>query len=248
MNLVVVLSDMTTSIPFIKRLFLSRKVRDRLQHDAALKEIYLKYSRLNQKPILKKPIAETRFVVLDTETTGLHAYAGDEIISIAMVEYQGLEATGNEYETLINPLRPVPQESTEIHGLADADVRNAPLLIEVLPDILQFIDKSVLVGHHIQFDFRFLNKNLKRFLGFQLNNPWLDTMLLFLAHQGRLGHYQLEQVAQACRIKIHNRHTAMGDTRATGEIFSYLSRQLCDQKKPVSLLINQQVTDSPGQP
>lgn len=248
MSLVEVHSDMTTSIPLLKRLFLSRDIRDRLHNDPVLYKLYSRYSQLNRKKILKKPISETRFVVLDTETTGLQPYAGDEIISIAMMEYQGLQASGNQFETLINPQCPVPQDSTEIHGLTDVDVENAPVLVDVLPDILRFIDKAVVVGHHVQFDFRFLNKTLKRYLGFQLNNPWLDTMLLFLAHKGQLGHYQLEDVARACRIEIHDRHTAMGDTQAAGEIFSYLARQLCNESEPVISLINQQDIDEPVQP
>lgn len=248
MNLVEVHSDMTKSIPLLKRLFLSRDIRNRLHKDATLKKLYLTYSQLNRKQILKNPIAKSRFVIIDTETTGLQPYAGDEIISIAMMEYHGLQSTGKQFETLINPQRPVPQESTEIHGLSDADVKNAPVLIDVLPDILQFIDKAVLVGHHVQFDFRFLNKTLKRYLGMQLNNPWLDTMLLFLAHKGQLGHYQLEDVAKACQIEIQNRHTAMGDTLAAGEIFSYLSRQLCDETESVIYLINQQDMGEPIQP
>jgi len=247
-NTVVAHSDMSRPIPFLNRLFMSRDIQYRLHKKPELKKLYLKHTSLNTKRIVKKPVSDSRFVVLDTETTGLHAYAGDELISIAMLEYQGLEPTGRQYDHYINPQRPISPESTAIHGITDPDVESAPTIQELLPDIMDFIDGATLVGHHIQFDFRFLNKNLKPYLGFQLKNPWLDTMLLFLAYQGRLGHYQLEEVAAACNITIHHRHTAMGDTQAAAEIFSYLAGKLCLPSEPVINLINQQVNEISAQP
>ena len=231
---------MSTSIPFLKRLFFIPSLRQRLHTHAELKNIHLKQSSLNSKKITRKSIADSRFIVLDTETTGLQAYAGDEIISIAMLEYQGLDATGQIYEQYINPQREIPAKATAIHGITNSDVDNAPTLKKCLPDIMSFIDDAIIVGHHIQFDFRFLNKTLKPYLGIQLKNPWLDTMLLYLAHQGRLGHYSLEDVAAACHIQIRNRHTALGDAQATADIFRYLSGQLCTRSDPVINLINQQ--------
>lgn len=178
---------------------------------------------------------------MDTETTGFHAYSGDEIVSIAMIEYEGLEPSGKTYETFINPQRSIPAESTEIHHIRDEDVASAPTIEEALPAILKFIGESTIVGHHIQFDIRFINKTLKPYLGITLQNPWLDTMLLFLAHEKRLGHYQLEDAANDCGITIHNRHTALGDAQTAGELFAHLAKQLCGQSAPVFHLRNQQV-------
>lgn len=248
MNTAVLLSKMDKPLPLLKRLLLPRDIRQRLHSNPELKQLYLAQTSINNKHILKKPLNESRFIILDTETTGLHAYAGDEIISIAMLEYQGLEPTGRQYEHYINPQRPIAAESTSIHGIADGDVETAPPIKELLPEIMDFIDDAILVGHHIQFDFRFLNKTLKPYLGFQLKNPWLDTMLLFLAHQGRLGHYQLEEVASACNVSIQHRHSALGDAHAAAEIFSYLASHLSSPAEPVMNLINQQFNEIIAQP
>lgn len=173
--------------------------------------------------MLRTPVTESRFVVIDTETTGFHAYGGDEIISIAMLETRGLECTGEVYSRLVNPKRPIPPESSAIHGLRDADVRDAPAIEEVLEEVVDFIDTAVIVGHHIDFDMRFINRTLKQRKGCRLHNPAIDTMLLFHGYSGRLGHYTLDDVAGACKVEITDRHSALGDARATCEVFCKLA-------------------------
>lgn len=225
----------------LRRLVRKRKLPDD-PHLAALCE---EFRHHNKKQILAKPIEESRFVIIDTETTGFHVYAGDEMVSIAMLEYKGLSATGREYLQLINPERPIPQESTAIHGINDNDVANSPLISDVLPDIAEFIGDAVLIGHHINFDIRFLNKYFKRELRCQLRNPYLDTMLLFTTHTGRIGQYSLEEVADCCKIKVVDRHTARGDALMAGGIFTCLAPMLSSPHDAVNHLYNQQFGNEP---
>lgn len=194
--------------------------------DPHLKSLHQRCLAHDFKGILAQPLEQTRFVVVDTETTGFHAYGGDEIVSVALIEQQGLERTGREYQTLVDPGREVPEESRAIHGLTDEALQGQPSIVEVLPRLLEFIDDAVLVGHHINFDMRFLNKALLKNMYCQLGNPLVDTMLLHLAYSGRMGHYTLEDVARYCRVEIRDRHTAYGDAAATSEIFNTLTRQM----------------------
>ena len=166
---------------------------------------------------------------MDTETTGFKAYAGDEVVSIALVELDGLEMTGEEYMTHINPGRPIPAESTSIHGIADADVADSPPLVEVLPEVLDFIGQAVVVGHHVDFDLRFLNKTCQKELLTRLYHPYLDTMLLFLSCSGRFGHYTLEQVADECGVPVADRHSARGDALTTALVFQRLVKYLMSE-------------------
>jgi len=205
-----------------------------------LQAMYDHCTTLNPRKIIKHSIEETRFVVIDTETTGFQAYSQDEIVSIALLELNGLENTGREFKTLINPERPIPQTSIEIHGIRDEDVANAPKLIDKLPEIMAFIDDSVLVGHHVNFDIRFLNKRLQKLLGCSLQNPWVDTMLLYLELTGKMGHYSLEEVAQAAGVEVSERHTAHGDAMAALKIFVTLTQQIVKLTDPVSRLIAMQ--------
>ncbi len=189
---------------------------------------------------LQQAIAETRFVVLDTETTGFEVFAGDEMIAIAMLEYQGYTATGERYQTLIHPGRPIPASSTAIHGIDDADVRDAPAIERIFPDIVRFIGDGVLVGHHVDFDLRFLNKYLRQLVGCRFRNLWLDTMLLYTGLTGRLGHYTLEEVAAWCGHPVQNRHTALGDARAAADIFTTLGPRICPSEAPLQKLHDRQ--------
>jgi len=220
--------------------FLRRRIEKKLAHDNRALSVFRACYQYNPLHIKQQTIAATRFVVLDTETTGFHAYSGDEVIDIAMIELQGLQLTGRIYQTYINPQRPIPPESTAIHHLTDADVAKAPSFIEVLPNVLEFIDNAVLVGHHINFDIRFINKVLQQYCHGHLQNPWIDTMLLYLEHRGQIGHYTLEEVARFCRVDITDRHSAEGDARATAAIFEHLVTQLVSTRDSVNRLVKSQ--------
>ena len=202
--------------------------------------VYTRVRALKPKMLTCLPVEQTRFVVLDTETTGFKVYGGDEIVSIALLEMHGLEPTGREFTTLVNPRRPIPLASTAIHNICDADVTHAPFIEEVLHDVTQFIGESVLVGHHVPFDLRFLNKALHRRFHCRLRNPWLDTMLMYVALSGRLGHYTLEDVARFCGVDIRDRHTARGDALMTAAMFKTLASSLIAGHRTVSTLIKRQ--------
>ena len=131
-------------------------------------------------------------------------------------------------------------ESTAIHHLTNADVADAPVIEEVLPDVVRFIGHSVLVGHHVNFDLRFLNKTLRKQGLCRLRHPWLDTMMLYSAVSGRLGHYTLEEVAGFCQVELWKRHTPYGDAVMTALMFKWLGERLTNGRHPVSKLIKWQ--------
>lgn len=209
-------------------------------------------TRFDRASLLATPLAEARFVVIDTETTGLQAYAGDEIIQIALLEYQGLQPTGREFVSLVHPARPIPAESTAIHGIDDAMVATAPVIDHLIDDIVDFIGHAVVVGHHVAFDLRFLNRVMHRSLFCRLPQPEVDTMLLYLEYSGRFGHYGLEEVAAACNIDIERRHDARADAVVCGRIFARLVGELigdgADVAKLLAITRLAPADEAPGQP
>jgi len=195
---------------------------------------------VDPRPLMEQSVEEARFVVMDTETTGLRAYAGDEIVSIALLELEGLRSTGRELVTLVNPGRPIPDAATRIHGIRDQDVPGSPSLAELLPEVVRFIGGSVIVGHHINFDLRFLNRALQRELLSKLYHPWLDTMLLYSGVSGRVGHYTLEEVAAQCGVPLTDRHSAKGDAATAAAVFCCLVGALKQDDGTVAELIGRQ--------
>lgn len=102
-----------------------------------------------------------REVVLDTETTGLDPFRGHRIIEIGCLELQNHLPTGNTFQRYINPQRDIPAESTAITGITYADVRDKPVIADVIDDFLAFIGDSPLIIHNAAFDMKFLNAELK---------------------------------------------------------------------------------------
>lgn len=211
-----------------------------LLSDPVMLSLHHRLLALKPGALTQKPMRETRFVVIDTETTGFHAYAGDEICSITLLEIEDMALTGREFSRLINPGREITAASTRIHHLSDDDVKDAPVIEEVLPEVAGFIADSVIVGHHIGFDIRFLNKTLQKQLLCRLRNPWLDTMLLYLVSSGRVDHYTLEEVTDYCQVQIHDRHTARGDAMAAALVFMKLADKLATYDNSVQELIDRQ--------
>lgn len=204
---------------------------------AERRELLDRCANFDRAGLMATPIADARFVVIDTETTGFSAYAGDEIVQIALLEYQGLAPTGAEYVSLVQPGCSIPPASTAIHGIDDTMVRDAPRIDDIIDDVVNFIDHAVIVGHHVAFDLRFLNRVMHRCLYCRLPQPTIDTMLLYLAYAGRFGHYELEEVATACGIELTGRHDARGDAVICGGVFAHLAPILTPEHATVADLL-----------
>jgi DNA polymerase-3 subunit epsilon len=101
-----------------------------------------------------------REIVLDTETTGLEPAEGHRIVEIGAVELFNHMPTGRTFHQYINPLRPMPKEAFEVHGLGDDFLRDKPVFKAVGQAFLDFIEDSRLVIHNAAFDMKFLNAEL----------------------------------------------------------------------------------------
>ncbi len=168
-----------------------------------------------------KPLHELTYTVFDTETTGLEPSAGDEIISIGAVRIVNGRLLAEEvFDRLVDPRRPLQASSIAIHGIRPEMLEGQPTLEKVLPAFHKFCEETVLVGHNVAFDMRFLELK-ERATGIRFGHPVLDTLLLSAVLHGNLGtnEHQLEAIARRLGVEVSERHSALGDAMITGEAF-----------------------------
>lgn len=165
------------------------------------------------------PLSEITFTVVDCETTGLHASAGDRLVAVAAVRVDaGVVRAEDTFDELVNPGRAIPDASIAIHGITEDMVAGARPAREVVADFAAFAESSVLVGHHLAFDAGFLDPAAAK-AGVDLPPQTLDTMLLsaVLATEPDARH-GLDAVSARYGVDIVGRHTALGDALATAEV------------------------------
>lgn len=125
--------------------------------------------------------AAVRQVVLDTETTGLSAEAGERIIEIGCVELLGRKATGRHLHFYVNPERASQEGALAVHGIQNEFLLDKPKFAEVADQIADFLKGAELVIHNAPFDLGFLNREFAQ-LGRPPVTQWvagvLDTLLL----------------------------------------------------------------------
>jgi DNA polymerase-3 subunit epsilon len=167
---------------------------------------------------LDRPLADLAYTVFDTETTGLDPLA-DEIIQLGAVRIVNGRLLRQEiFDQLVDPRRPVRPESRAIHGIDDAMLRDCPGIETVLPAFHRFAAETVLVGHNVAFDMRFLGRK-EAALGVAFTQPVLDTLLLSAVLHPHQASHRLEAIAERLGVRIDVRHRALEDALATGEIF-----------------------------
>lgn len=175
------------------------------------------------------PLERLPILVLDTETTGLDV-ARDRVVSIGALRLVGGRLyRATSFDRLVNPGMSIPPRSTAIHGITDAMVADAPPFAEVYRALEAVMAGTVVVGHQIAFDLAMLRAESGR-SGCQWAEPRsLDTLLLVVALLPHLNGASLDAVASELGVSIHGRHTALGDSLVTAEIFASLLPRLAEE-------------------
>ena len=156
------------------------------------------------------------FAIIDIETTGGRA-AHHKITEIAIVLHDG-EKVVDQYETLINPERPIPYGITEITGITNEMVAEAPRFFEVAKKIVQMTEGAIFVAHNVRFDYSFVQEEFRR-LGYTYTRKALCTVRLSRKAFPGLRSYSLSNLIRHFGLNVGARHRAMGDTMATVDLF-----------------------------
>ncbi len=174
------------------------------------------------------PLRELEVVVFDLETTGFYPTNGDEIISFGAVLLRGGELVESEsFYSLVNPKRKIPKAIIELTGITNEMVEDAPDLMQVLHDFMEFVGRRLLIAHASGHDKQFLNAALWRTSKVNLNHRVLDTMMVAKWLEPNLAGYSLDELLESCCIPITERHHALQDSIMTAKLWqNYLARIL----------------------
>lgn len=165
------------------------------------------------------------FICFDIETTGLSANR-DKITEIGAVKVVNGEIT-DTFSTFANPGMPIPAKITELTGITDAMVKDAPSQSEAVTAFLEFAGDSVLVAHNAPFDTSFIRKaceNMNR----EYNYTSIDTVAISRAILTDIKNCKLDTVAKYLRLGDFNHHRATDDAEMLARIFISLCTRLKD--------------------
>ena len=198
---------------------------------ASYPEFWLTYA--NQfKSQLDQDIESTRFVIFDTETTGLNPSI-DRILSIGCIAIVNLKIKVADQLEIYVDQDTFNSETVKIHGLLKTGNLTKFSEEEALISFLDYIKDAVLVAHHAAFDIAMINASLKRLRLPKLKNRVVDTGRLYLNTHKRpiKQHWSLDELSKKFSIPLHDRHTASGDAFITAVLFLKLVALLKHQKQ-----------------
>lgn len=171
-------------------------------------------------------VLELNPIFLDTETTGIGL--NDVVIEVAIVDHEGQVL----YDSLVNPQRPIPEESSRVHGITDEMVQDALSLNQVWADIEKNLHNRVIGIYNAEFDMRLLKQSV-----LAAGMPWsikenqaFCVMKLFAAWYGEWNKrhsdfksQKLEFAGQFCGIELPNSHHALDDARLAAAVMNYVA-------------------------
>lgn len=165
------------------------------------------------------------FICFDIETTGLSA-ARDKITEIGAVKVENGVIT-DTFSTFANPEMPIPQKITQLTGITDDMVKDAPSQSEAVSAFLEFAGDNVLVAHNAPFDTSFIAKACED-MGREYNYTSIDTVAISRAILKDIKNCKLDTVAKFLRLGDFNHHRATDDAEMLARIFINLCQRLTD--------------------
>ena len=176
----------------------------------------------------RTPIKQIRYVAIDTELTGLDEKR-DGIVSLGAIRMTGGTIhPGETFYRLVNPSHELRAESVVIHEITPSEVRGQPDIRTALLDFLAFCGQDVLVGHFVNIDLCFLDRESKCLSGITVTNPVIDTISLYTWLRKRLPMAEcfslpetgtsLYDIARIFGIPLEGAHNALQDAFTTAQL------------------------------
>ncbi len=160
------------------------------------------------------------FVVIDIETTGLDPNF-DDIIELGAIRYDDYNPVA-EFTTLVNPGYDIPSFITELTGISNDMLTDAPRIDDALPQFLSFVGDSLLLGHNANFDVNFIYDNAEILCLPAFSNDFVDSMRLSRWLYPEQRHHRLADLVKLYGINVNGAHRALADCKATADCYLYL--------------------------
>jgi DNA polymerase III subunit epsilon len=185
-----------------------------------------------------------RQIVLDTETTGLSAEAGDRIIEIGCVELVARKLTGHNKHWYLNPERDSHEDALKVHGISNEFLRDKPKFAAVVDELLEYLGGAEVIIHNAPFDIGFLNKELE-LLGRPPVTRHVANVIDSLAMAKELFPGKRNSLDALCdRLEVDNSgrtlHGALLDAELLADVYINMTRG------QDALLIDEADTDAVG--
>ncbi|MDP2337091.1 MAG: 3'-5' exonuclease [Bacteroidota bacterium] len=175
------------------------------------------------------------YAIIDIETTGQSAATG-KITEIAIFIHNGFEIT-ESFASLINPECYIPGFITNLTGIDNEMVKNAPRFYEIARKIVEITQDKVFIAHNVSFDYRFLQEEFKR-LGYDYQRKTMCTVRMGRKFLPGYKSYSLGKLCNELGILINGRHRAAGDALAAVKLFEIILARKAQKeaKQPSSQL------------
>jgi DNA polymerase-3 subunit epsilon len=181
-----------------------------------------------RSPISGWTVSVPRQVLLDTETTGLHAQLGDRVVEIGCIELLSRRVTDNRFHRYVNPERKSEEGAARVHGIADEFLAAQPKFADIAREFVEFVRGAELIVHNAGFDVEFLDLELGRAgLGRLADHVAgvVDTLALARElHPGKKN--SLDALCERYAVDNAHRtlHGALLDARLLAEVYLAMTR------------------------
>ncbi|WP_126425295.1 exonuclease domain-containing protein [Brevibacillus marinus] len=196
-----------------------------LQHQAFLRSMTKDVQRAANGSLA---LADLEAVVVDLETTGFLAARGDEIIAIGATVVRGTTVCeAEQFYTLVQAKRDIPNHIQRLTGITSAQLQEAPTLLTALSRFFWFVGDRPLIAHHSLHERQFLQAALWKTSRTRLVHRLIDTMVLIRLCEQPLGDTTLDALCARNQIPLSHRHHAYWDAVACARLWTtYLRRVL----------------------
>ncbi|MGX7106873.1 3'-5' exonuclease [Hutsoniella sourekii] len=176
-------------------------------------------------------VSKAKIAVVDLETTGPNRKEGDQIIQIAAVIYcegQIIE----QVSQLVNPLMDLPFEISQLTGINDDDLLEAPTWDQIADEWWLRLQDCILVAHNINFDYKFLQQFFKEY-GYDYQPLRIDTVVLSQILLPQSDGFSLSSLSRHLAVAFEDAHDALSDAKFTTYLLANLAQQVVEMEASV---------------